>query len=211
VLARLSELILSANVTPLDPKSNELRAPNYSQVQFKPDGSFRIAGLQPGKVQIALGSWPPQKNFTIIRIEHNGVEVRDALEVGAGEQVTGVRIRIAYGAGMLRGQVELRSDGAPAFLPPGGRLRVSAQRVGSPVSRWGNDSVEVDERGRFMFDGLSAGDYELTLSGWVASAPGMPHTATFPTQKQTVTVSDNADITLTLLYDLSAKKPETKP
>jgi hypothetical protein len=120
VLARLSELILSANVTPLDPKSNELRAPNYSQVQFKPDGSFRIAGLQPGKVQIALGSWPPQKNFTIIRIEHNGVEVRDALEVGAGEQVTGVRIRIAYGAGMLRGQVELRSDGAPAFLPPAG-------------------------------------------------------------------------------------------
>jgi hypothetical protein len=62
-----------------------------------------------------------------------------------------------------------------------------------------------------MFDGLSAGDYELTLSGWVAGAPGMPRTATFPTQKQTVTVSDNADITLTLLYDLSAKKPETKP
>jgi hypothetical protein len=211
VLARLSQLTLGVNVTPLDPKSSEVRAPNFSETHINPDGSFRTGGLQPGKVHIALGGYPPPKGFTLLRIEHNGVEVRDPIEVGAGEQVTGVRLRIAYGTSIVRGQVQVRSEGAPAQLPTGARLSVSFRRVGAPVPQWGGNAVEVDGRGRFTLDGLAAGEYELQLSGWVAGAPGVPPAVRFPTHKQSVNVPDSGELNLNVVYELTAKKPETTP
>lgn len=210
LLARLSQLSLSFNVMPLDPKANELRAPNFSQTQIKPDGSFRAVGLQPGKVQIGFGGYPPQKGFTLLRIEHNGVEVREMIEVGAGEEVTGVRLRIAYGTSIVRGQVQTRSDGAPAPLPGGARVSVSVRRVGATLPQWGEHTVEIDGRGRFSLDGLAAGEYELTLQGWVAGAPGStPRGTQLPMHRQTITVPESGEINLNVVYELTPKKQET--
>lgn len=209
LLARLSQLSLSFNVMPLDPKASELRAPNFSQTQIKPDGSFRAIGLQPGKVQIGFGGYPPQKGFTLLRIEHNGVEVRDVIEVGAGEEVTGVRLRIAYGTSIVRGQVQPRSDGAPAQLPNGARVSVSVRRVGATLPQWGEHTVEIDGRGRFSLDGLTAGEYELTLQGWIAAAPGTPRGRQLPLHRQIITVPENGEIDLKIVYELTPKKQET--
>jgi hypothetical protein len=210
--ARLSQLSLSFNVMPLDPKTDALRAPNFSQTQIRPDGSFRAVGLQPGKVQIGFGGYPPQKGFTLLRIEHNGVEVRDVIEVGAGEEVTGVRLRFAYGTSIVRGQVQTQRDGAPAPLPDGARVSVSVRRVGATLPQWGEHAVEIDGRGRFSLDGLAAGEYELTLHGWVPGTPGStPRGTQLPMHRQNLTVPESGEINLNIVYELTPKKQERTP
>lgn len=207
VLQRLPQLSLQAMME-ADRKTGEVQAPAFSQARIMPDGSFQLQGLRPGKARIALGGWPPPKGFVLLGIERGGVEVRDTLEVGGGEQITGVRIRIGYGTSSVRGQVEVRRDGRPAALPPEARLAVSARRLNTPAPAWGGHSGEVDERGRFLLDGLPAGDYELTVRGWIMSAPGQPAAAQLPAVKQTVNVPDAGQISVTIIYDLGAKQPE---
>lgn len=205
-LAKLSQITFYVNVRPNESKAGELQVSNSSQVRLQADGSFRLTGLPPGKAQFHLEEYNLPKGFTLLRVERGGVEQSgDAIEVGAGEQVTGVRLHLVYGVSVLRGQVEVRRDGAVAAqLPAGGRLWVSLRRLNANSSRNSN-GAQVDGRGRFIIEGLAAGEYELMTNVWIQSAPGAHGGTPLATIRQTINVPEKGETSVTVIYDLDMK------
>ena len=205
VLAKLPTLRIFPNVTPVEPKpADDLFMPSFSENKINPDGTFRVTGLKPGRVTFNVGGFPPVKGFMLLRVERGGVEApREGLEIGPGEQLSGVRLVMGYGTGVVRGQVSV-TGGA---LPEGVRLSVSSRRVGASTAGFGG--TEVDSRGRFTIEGLLAGEYELSLRAYV---PGVlaAQGPRFPTVRQTVSVLDTGEVSVTLVYDLS-KTTEPTP
>jgi protocatechuate 3,4-dioxygenase beta subunit len=198
VVSKLSKLELRAFL-----RSEQLSPPNLAPIRISPDGSFRITGLQPGKVRIVLGGYPPQKGFTLLRVEREGVEQRDGIDIGAGESVAGVRVVIGYGTGVIRGQLKFQG-GQPT---PEMRYRVLAKRLETSESL--TTSTMVDTRGRFSFEGLVPGDYEIALTTIALrpSSPGGPppppgRASQGPLAKQNVTVTNGAEADVTLVVEL---------
>jgi len=163
------------------------------------DGSFLLKGLRPGKIKITPGGYPPVKGFSLVRVERNGAEQPDGIDVGTGEQINGVRLVLAYGNGAVRGQVEIKSG----TVPQGARLSVAAHRAGDEQSNY--SSVWVDERNRFLIESLPPGTYELTLKARIfgASDAAPPRDVAAPV-KQTITVTDGAETQATFTLDLNA-------
>jgi protocatechuate 3,4-dioxygenase beta subunit len=147
---------------------NPIDHQNYGQTGAKiaVDGSFHLSGLAPGMASFELQN--DQENiFSIKRIERDGAEIRNALEIGRSEQITGVRIILAHNNGAIRGQVEI----AGGKLPEGWQLSVSAYPAVSTAGDRVNQAFQsaggstfADEKGRFVIENLAAGEYELTLT-----------------------------------------------
>ena len=205
VLAKLSTLSVYPNITPTGGKTDELSIPSFSENKINPDGTFRLTGLRPGRLTFNVWAFPQPKGFMLLRVERGGVEVpREGMEIAAGEQITGVRLVIGYGTGTVRGVVSVTGG----QLPEGARLNVSARRVGSPSVGFGG-GAEVDSRGRFTLEGLMQGEYELTVRAFVPSASGATGPR-FPVVKQTVSVLDSGEVSVSFVYDLS-KPVEPNP
>lgn len=174
----------------------ELNAPGMLLSKIAPDGSFRIGGLRPGKLRIVPNGQRVPKGFMLLRLERNGSPSGDAIDIVAGEQVTGVRVVLAYGSGIVRGRVNVTGG----ELPAGTRLRILLRRVGSNGATSSQVS-QVDARGLFLFEDLAPGDYELILGGAPAvTAGGGVAPSRIPVVRRAVTVTDDAaaDVTLTL-------------
>lgn len=194
-LAQLSKLQLNVFNS-----ASEIGALSFRPDRINADGSFLLKGLRPGKTRIALGGYPPVKGFSLVRVERNGTEQQGGIDVGAGEQINGVRLVLAYGRGAVRGQVEIKNGAVPA----GARLSVTARRAGDDQSNY--YGVFVDERNRFLIEGMPPGTYELTLKARIFSVttpPTPPRDVATPV-KQTVTVTDGAETQATFTLDLSA-------
>jgi hypothetical protein len=69
VLAKLAKLEIRAWV-----QSESLSQPSFAPTKFGVNGSFRLAGLQPGKVYLTLSNYPPVKGLSLLRVERDGVE-----------------------------------------------------------------------------------------------------------------------------------------
>jgi len=125
-----------------------------------PDGGFRFLGLPTGTVRLALtadGVPLPPKGFTITRVERDGVVLPQGLIVKEGEQVEGVRVFVSYGTATLRGVVTVDNG----LLPEKGRVFA---HVTKPRDTFLNmRPAIVDERGRFLMEGVPAGTYELQV------------------------------------------------
>jgi hypothetical protein len=209
-LASLAQITFFVSVQPGESKVGGLQITNSSQVRIQADGSFRITGLPPGKAHFQLQEFNAPKGFRLLRVERGGIEQSDSVEVGAGDEVTGVRLHLAYGTSVLRGQVEVRRDGVPAELPAGGRLWVSLRRPGANSSR-NSYGAEVDGRGRFIIEGLAAGEYELLTNVWIQSAPGARTGTPLPTTSQNLSVPEKGETSVTVIYDLNAKPQQPRP
>src|SRR5215813_13167785 len=94
----------------------------YGPAEVHVDGSFTIKGLQAGGVSFQLSS--SSGSLRIKRIERDGVEVKDAIEVRPGEKIDGVRIVTYRAQGRIRGQVRI----AGGALPDGWRADAFASR-----------------------------------------------------------------------------------
>lgn len=200
LIARLTQqIVIYANTD----APGQVSAPNWTQSKVSPDGSFRVGGLRPGKARVHLGGWPPLKGLTQTRLERGGVEQKDGVEVAAGEEVSGVRLVVAYGTAVLRGQVNVL-NGA---LPENARLIVHARGQGSDSAQF-RRPAEVDMRGRFTIEGLAAGEYELVL-GSFARGPGGEMRV--PEVRQSITVSDGGETNVTMVLDLAPPKKEDAP
>jgi len=79
------------------------------QAKVAGDGGFRLTGVAPGMASFNIGN-SQENTFLIKRIERDGAEIRNAIEIGRGEQVTGVRIVVVQANGTIRGQVEIAGD-----------------------------------------------------------------------------------------------------
>jgi hypothetical protein len=166
-----------------------------------PDGSYYFCGLRPGRVKISAGSWP-HSGFWLLGVERDGVDLREGIDVSAGDHVTGVLIVLAYATGVIRGQVKVTGD----ELPEGVRFQVYAHRLGDEV-RAIPLFADADERGHFLIEGLISGEYELSAGSNYRSPPGVRIPRMQPVT-QRVTVTNGAESVVTLVVK-AAERPKT--
>jgi protocatechuate 3,4-dioxygenase beta subunit len=172
---------------------------NITRSKINGDGSFRLSALPSGIANLNVAANTPfgeLKGFMISRIERDGVTQTRGIEIKENEQLTGVRIILNYGHATLRGVVTI--ENGP--LPTGTRIFASMMRPGEGRSNL--PQVNVDERGRFMADGIPPGPYEL----WV-SVIGSGVTPRAPV-KQNVVLQEGEITDVAVTIDLNAgKKP----
>jgi hypothetical protein len=163
------------------------------------DGSFRLNGLRPGKLRIATNTQRLPRGFSILRLERDGIAQRDGIDIPQdATHIAGVRVVMAYGSGIVRGQAQVSGG----VLPPGTRLFVLARRTGADAVTIAA-STEVDARGSFVLEGLAAGEYELTLA---ARQPGATSgEMRLSNARRTVRVADNSASDVTLVFETGAK------
>lgn len=176
--------------------------PNVSRsLSVAADGSFRLAGLHPGKLRIFLNGGPT-KGLTLSRIELNGANVTSSgLDIAEGAQVSGVRVVVAYGSGVLRGQVNFTNGTAPT----GARVYVFARRAGAEEQNSG--WAEADARGRFVMENLPAGEYEVQARVMVFQPVARPAMS----EPQHVSLGEGGDMNVTLTVDMNAPPKGGKP
>jgi protocatechuate 3,4-dioxygenase beta subunit len=205
---KLMRLLVNTEVRPAT--GEESPAPVYKDGRIGADGKFRAEGLRPGRVKINIWNRGLPTPFTLLAVQRGGVDVASAgFDLSPGEQVADVRLRVGYGAGLLRGQIEIRDGAQPATLPAGATLGVYARRVGS-ASTLGSIPVEVDSRGRFLLEGLMGGEYELSVAGWLPASSANPQGRRLATVRQKINVAEAGETNVTIIYDLS-KPPEGNP
>ena len=176
-LAALSSVKIVAAV----PSIGKLRLGITNLTNISPDGSFQLTGLRPGKVFINLKADSENLNgLSILRMERNGGELKQGFKINPGEDILDLRIMIADGTGVVRGQVQVQGG----TLPAGTRMVASI----SNQLRFANGYAQVDEDGRFVISGLAAGTYDVVLN--VYSPPPHQNVRLLPTTKKTVRVTD---------------------
>jgi 5-hydroxyisourate hydrolase-like protein (transthyretin family) len=208
VLSRITQLNLNAQVRPAPgAPTDQLSAPSFASGRVNADGTFRFAGLRPGKVVINLFAFDPAtRGFALLGVQRNGADAGGGIDVAAGENVTGVRVRLGYGTGVVRGQIDVRDGAQPGVLPEGARLIVFVRRAGAAEAGPTTNSAEVDSRGRFIIEGLMGGEYELSAAARVVvRQPGAPPQPPrrMPTVRQIITVPDGGETSVTIVYDIS--------
>ena len=207
-LAKLPQLSIYVNVRPNQSSApGQLTAPRRENPKINADGSFRVRGLQQGKVDIGFSPMPNQRGFSLARIEHNGapLPVREGIEVGPGEHVTGVRVVLAYGSLTLRGEVKI----VGGALPAGQRLFSSVRKTDQSSQFQSSLGAEVDARGQFLIENLAPGEYEVRV--FPIANPGGDRidpqiTRAFSSVKERVLVSGDNQPPVTIVVDLSRKE-----
>jgi hypothetical protein len=193
----LSKIMVSAHTLSDGLMSSTMSAP------ISPDGGFRIAGIRPGKVSLSshVGRRGPE-GFRLIRIERNGVDLRNGVDIGAGEDLTGLRLVMAAGTSVLRGEVKI--EGGP--LEDVNLYVICRPTNGNPNSF----SAELDTRGHFVIKNLIPGEYELMIGPMTVNTSGEKGSRTMnrmPTVKQNVVVGQGVDAEVTLVLSLRPEPP----
>jgi hypothetical protein len=196
-LAKLPQLYLNVSV-----RTDQPTTPRMDNPKVNADGSFHILGLPPCSAQIQYYPRPETRGLALARIERNGAPVGDGLKVGAGEQITEVRVILTFRTFAMRGEVKI-TGGA---LPAGQRLYASARRLDPQTSS--SASGWVDARGQFVIEGLTPGEYDVTV--WPVRYDGVdpidPAIAkAISSAKERVTVN-SGDQRVTFMIDLSKKE-----
>jgi hypothetical protein len=210
---KLQSMSVMPNIRAANGASPASHYPNYAKVNA--DGGFTLRGLPAGKVSFnvtGFGSRAPIK-----RIERDGVEIKDAIEVRPGEEITGVRIMLYQAQGRVRGQVQI----AGGALPDGLRLHARATRSEPAGEANPSDRIPVahniisrsafiDDKGRFVIEELPVGEYDLFIATVRQTANGNREDSVWSNQR--VTVSENAETPVTITIDLNkANQPSNQP
>ena len=165
------------------------------------DGTFKISPVRPGRKRIRADTYMASKDISFIRMEHNGVEVKE-LDIEAGEQVSGVRLVFAYGTAVIAGRVEIIGG----MLPQTAILNVSAVRDGSSSDDMRSEKGgRVDERKQFLIEGVAQGAYKVRLHAY-DTATGEP--IKIPNVEQMITIAGNTRHEITLVLDLTRKEDD---
>jgi|SRR5262245_1432763 len=189
---RLTQMILTAFVTRKGDPQADFGMSGQGMTRINSDGSFRVVGLAPGEVQFGVFSLTGHTP-ELVRVERDGSQITGNLEIKRGEVITGVRLILATGTGIIRGQVET----AGGSLPEGIAMNVLALRNGAINSDENMRQAAVDKKGRFVFEGLLDGEYEVVLR--------IPGTNPSPPPTQRVRVSSGAESQVTLKLNLTGK------
>jgi len=192
--AKLMEFQLRAYVSAPAGTTAALGQSNFSAIG--PDGSFRLPGLSPGQVNFWLTApfgTPQPKGFAILRTEHNGVVMPRGLELKEGDQLTGVRVVIAYGTASVHGTVKIENG----VLPEGGRLFARLLKPGTPPAQVA--SSQVDARNQFLLEGIPPGVYELSVMVFSAN----PNNRTQVSAKREISVQDGVVNEVSITVDLT--------
>jgi hypothetical protein len=176
-------------------EGNSISTVSYTNIN--PDGSFRIGPLQAGTATIRMGSSdrnaPPE--FALLSIDLNGADKSRGIQIAPGENISGVRLVVGYGTGTIRGTMRVEGGTLPAdvyvsaaFLRPGSPLTIAYNRV--------------DARGRFVFDHVPAGNYEVAVTAYLSDRR--------VTARQPVVASNGVVTEVTVTLNLSPS-PTARP
>jgi hypothetical protein len=123
---------------------------------LKEDGSFFVDGLPPGKLYIGgtvLEGITSQ--FALLRIELQGIEQKEPIMVGAGEQIKNLRMVYVHATGSIRGTVKFTNSALPSNLKGMALLYRDEKAFNSGI---------VDSRGQFLVEAVPAGIYKLVVN-----------------------------------------------
>jgi hypothetical protein len=175
-------------------------------VNVAADGSFGAAGLPRGVANISLAMFPVPKGLSFLRLEHDGVEEKNGIEIGSTEEMS-VKVVLGYGTGGVRGQVQIEGG----EIPPESMMLLSLRQLDPrdhqqylPLQPFRSPYLMADSRGRFATDGLLPGEYELSLTFQVRSVSGSPQMGP-KFVKQTIRVTNGTETQVTLVVDLNEK------
>ncbi len=185
-----NQLMILARVENKDP-NNHIRTPS---AVINPDGSFKVSGLRPGVVELTVWGQQQGVGYEVTQIQRDGV-VQSGVEIKLGEQINGLRVILKTRTGRVRGLVKLE-NGRVAFS----HVMVNIKKIGE------NSGVmaQLDDRGRFLSDPLTAGLYEVVIT--VYTSQGRPIST-----KQQVAVADNQVAEVTLTLDLKSDPSQGRP
>jgi len=192
VLSRLSQLQFGAFV-----RGEGATSPRAGVFSIGPDGRFRVTGLRPGKVMVIQMDRSPME-LVLTRIERDGVRQANGIDVGTGDQISGVRLVITYATGSIRGQVLLKG----AALPDGAFFSVMARRADSAQAL---SDARSDSRGNFIIERLPPGQYEVTVEPHFSGPPPPEFQRGGSTARvrQTAVVANGQQTQITFTLDLS--------
>lgn len=198
VLSKLSSLQFLTRVN-----GSSVTVPNFkNRISATPNGGFIAKGLAPGRVVFFLAYDDASSAFTFLRAERDGVPRPDGIELGSGEQISGVRLVVGYGKGVIRGQLQVVGGTIPNSI----RLRIYVRYPNGQLSS-GQMSL-VDARGQFRIENLPLGEYEIVLSASPRSdetPPGFEELKRLLENfKQRVTVGEG-ETPVTMTLDLLGK------
>ncbi|MFL6215273.1 MAG: hypothetical protein ACJ74J_15420 [Blastocatellia bacterium] len=186
---------ISINVTAV----GSLNVPRYAKPTINADGSFRISGVQSGKMRLMVNNFP-RRNITLLRVEREGVAQGADFDVAAGENISGVRLVVGIGNAIIRGELKAADGALPDGFRPVMSAWLSARRVGDTVSPYPR-SVQSDGRGRFIFEGLLPGDYEIIIGNAFVRDESGGATVSFKRAQQTVNVTNERDAQITITLE----------
>ena len=193
----LSKLRISAHTL-----SDNNRMSSMVTSPINADGGFRITGIRPGKVSLfSFMQRGEPAALRILRIERNGMELRDGVDVRSGEDINGLRLVLGAGGSVLRGEVKI--EGGPL---EGVNLYVMYRPTNGDPQRFYR--AVLDARRHFVIKGMIPGEYELLIgpmSVEISGERGSRMMDRMPTVRQTVQVGAGADAEVTLIMTL---KPE---
>lgn len=190
--AKLSQTAMTAQVKGPDgiDSSDEMMM-GLGAGRVAADGTFRITGLRPGRAVIrASNTGYDSPGLKVARVEHNGVDAREGIEVSAGQIVTGVRVVMMLASGTIHGKINL----------PGGRLEESSYlnvRVYESGSSEQIAGAQRKEDGSFVVGNLIPGTYDIEAVV-IAHGPGQKEIGSSGRQTVTVTADMAAEVTLSV-------------
>ena len=196
IQAQLSKMQVHAYV-----RTTEQQSMSWRTAPIRSDGNFLIQGLPPGSVYINMLSFldrQPAKNFVVLFLEKDGVRQPQGIELKQGDRLSGVRVVVGYGTGIVRGLVRT-NEGS---LPQGSRLFVLLTRVTEPQPL---RSAPLDARGHFSLETVPAGTYTLTVSGNLGRGMRAP----IPPQQ--LVVNEGAITETTVIINLSNEELKPRP
>ena len=194
----LSKLFISAHTLSDNLMSSNVTSP------INADGGFRITGIRPGKVSLfSFMQSPGPVAPRILRIERNGMELRDGIDVRPGEDISGLKIVIGAGSCVLRGDVKI--EGGPL---EGVNLYVMYRPTNADPQRFYR--ADLDARRHFVIKDLIPGEYELVIgpmSVEISGEKGSRMKNRMPTVKQTVAVGAGSEVEVSLTLILNPEPP----
>ncbi|MBA3393671.1 MAG: carboxypeptidase regulatory-like domain-containing protein [Deltaproteobacteria bacterium] len=163
-----------------------------------PDGSFRVVGIEPGKVKVRAGA-DRDEQIESMRYDKPGKATVE-LDLVAGSEKTGITLTVEARDGVIRGIVT-SPDGKPASDAWVTATKMSDDDDGKSTTRsrgWGSSSPPVltSAEGRFVISKLRRGTYQLVVDG--------PRGGT-RAEKAGVKTGDTVTITLARLGTLTGK------
>ena len=172
---------------------------NLQSPRINADGTFRLQGVRAGKNRLHVSAVNGNTELLLLRCEKDGVDIPRSFEVTNKSQITGIRIIVGIGTGIIRGQVKI----VGGTLPANAVLSVTARQTNVAASNGRNNWAQVDERGRFVMEKIFAGDYEITLNPPTVPGQQSPPKARMKWVTQNVTVGKTGETSVVLTLDLN--------
>ncbi|MGH9769749.1 MAG: MSCRAMM family protein [Blastocatellia bacterium] len=169
-----------------------------------PDGKFQFSGMRAGEFVLSALVYPPNKRILVMsRVEIDGQPVRGPIRLEEDQQLSGVRIVMTYGSGVVRGQVKFRNGEAPkGFCFEVYTSREQDNVQGFTVFPY---RAQVSAGGQYSLEDLPPGDYELMLLAKPCGAEKFPEILPV---KHKVRIVNGTESNADFIVDLGGKKQE---